>query len=57
MWRHEAQQKMIEQAFAREVEEVLGFFDVDLDRGLSTEQVTQVGRSVVRHAVSLAAAL
>ncbi len=43
MWQIHSLEKMIEQAAGREVEEVLDFFQVDVDHGLSSDQVEQVG--------------
>lgn len=42
MWQSQALERMIDQAFSREVEEVLAFFSVNLDSGLSRDQVEQV---------------
>eukprot|EP00208_Stichococcus_sp_RCC1054_P004292 CAMPEP_0206141516 /NCGR_PEP_ID=MMETSP1473-20131121/13205_1 /ASSEMBLY_ACC=CAM_ASM_001109 /TAXON_ID=1461547 /ORGANISM="Stichococcus sp, Strain RCC1054" /LENGTH=1055 /DNA_ID=CAMNT_0053536117 /DNA_START=143 /DNA_END=3310 /DNA_ORIENTATION=+ len=41
MWQSQALERMIDQAFSREVEEVLAFFSVNLDSGLSRDQVEQ----------------
>ena len=43
MWQIHSLEKMIEQAAGREVEEVLDFFQVDVNHGLSSDQVDQVG--------------